>query len=288
MKRKLLAFTLVMCMFYSMVSPGLAQSGLRDILSVNYEDTLVPVKMDDQIVENDVVLPHHEHIKLTADCEADSYQWQIHAYDIAWVNISEANTDTLDLSYAMVASLLDENSKAAIRCVANIDGQAEYSNEIIVAVDFETESLGIIEDNIQPEVITGTLVYCTDCGEEIDGAHECYTYCDVCGEVIIGNECACPFDQPQPLCPTCGGAHVDCGFVEDEPVEDEPVEDEPVEDEPVEDEPVEEESEGIVSAFFSLLRNIVSPASEDENDGDGVYAPSGRRGGRAQYLRRYL
>ena len=54
-----------------------------------------------------VTLPQNEKVTITASGSASGYQWQIQAMD-QWVNISGANTDTLDLSYAMVANLLTD------------------------------------------------------------------------------------------------------------------------------------------------------------------------------------
>lgn len=97
-----------------------------------------------------VTLPQNEKVTITASGSASGYQWQIQAMD-QWVNISGANTDTLDLSYAMVANLLTDG-KAIIRCAAPGE-EGAVSGDITVTVDYSTPDL----DAAQP-VDPSTLV----------------------------------------------------------------------------------------------------------------------------------
>lgn len=97
-----------------------------------------------------VTLPQNEKVTITASGSAAGYQWQIRAMD-QWVNISGANTDTLDLSYAMVANLLTDG-KAIIRCAAPGE-EGAVSGDITVTVDYSTPDL----DAAQP-VDPSTLV----------------------------------------------------------------------------------------------------------------------------------
>lgn len=61
-----------------------------------------------------VDLPVNQKISLTAQAQSaaenDAYQWQIRAAKNVWANILGSDTQTLELSYPMVASALSEKT----------------------------------------------------------------------------------------------------------------------------------------------------------------------------------
>lgn len=88
----------------------------------------------------DVTLPRYsdqtDKVSLSAnglDTEA-AYQWQILVTDDLWVNIQGQTGKTIDLTYAMVASLLKDNV-ATVRCQAVVEGETLTTPEVTVTVD---------------------------------------------------------------------------------------------------------------------------------------------------------
>lgn len=70
-----------------------------------------------------------------------AYQWQILANTTAadWVDIQGKDEETCDVTYALVANLLDELQEARLRCVVS-DGEETYiSNHVTVAVIHESK-----------------------------------------------------------------------------------------------------------------------------------------------------
>ena len=67
-----------------------------------------------------------------------SYQWQIHVSGDVWANIVGTNGNTLELSYALVANLLNGDT-AEIRCKLTDDaGTDSYSNTVTVQIQQST------------------------------------------------------------------------------------------------------------------------------------------------------
>ena len=129
MKRRFLALLLCVAMLLN-VSPTIpAQASSSELLTVMYDGDPV----------DSVVLPVNERIKLKADralLGSGTYQWQILAYDTIWVDIAGAEGKTVEISYAMIASLL-ENDEAVIRCKVTKGENVTYSSEVVVMVDYD-------------------------------------------------------------------------------------------------------------------------------------------------------
>ena len=91
-----------------------------------------------------VDLPVNQKISLTAQAqsaaEGDAYQWQIQADKNVWANILGSNTQTLELSYPMVASALSEKNTVQIRCrlTSAETGEATFSDAVTVEVTVAT------------------------------------------------------------------------------------------------------------------------------------------------------
>ena len=85
-----------------------------------------------------LTLPQNEKKELTAVSQQTGsarYQWQILANQTLWVDIAGANGSTLDLSYAMVASLLSDDS-VQIRATATSAGETATSEPVTVTVTY--------------------------------------------------------------------------------------------------------------------------------------------------------
>lgn len=91
-----------------------------------------------------VDLPVNQKISLTAQAqsaaEGDTYQWQIQAAKNVWANILGSDTQTLELSYPMVASALSEKNTVQIRCrlTSAETGEATFSDAVTVEVTAAT------------------------------------------------------------------------------------------------------------------------------------------------------
>lgn len=85
-----------------------------------------------------VDLPVNQKISLTAQAQSaaenDAYQWQIRAAKNVWANILGSDTQTLELSYPMVASALSEKNTVQIRCrlTSAETGEATFSDAVTV------------------------------------------------------------------------------------------------------------------------------------------------------------
>ena len=91
-----------------------------------------------------VDLPVNQKISLTAQAQSaaenDAYQWQIRAAKNVWANILGSDTQTLELSYPMVASALSEKNMVQIRCrlTSAETGEATFSDAVTVEVTAAT------------------------------------------------------------------------------------------------------------------------------------------------------
>lgn len=112
MKKRIVAL-LLCCVMLLTLSPSLIATATADdeTTPAQTEVTMSPAKAD---------LPRNKKVTLTAQAkDAKSYQWQIMAEDDLWVDISGETESTIQVSYAMVASLLDGN-KAQLRCKTDL------------------------------------------------------------------------------------------------------------------------------------------------------------------------
>lgn len=129
MKRRFLALLLCVAMILN-ISPTIpAHASSSELLTVMYDGDPV----------DSVVLPVNERIKLKADralLGSGTYQWQILAYDTLWVDIAGAEGKTVEISYAMIANLL-ENDEAVIRCKVTKGENVTYSSEVVIEVDYD-------------------------------------------------------------------------------------------------------------------------------------------------------
>ena len=119
-------------------------SGLVPTVNINAyaqepEQTLLVYQDGEAVTE--AALPVSQKITLQAnaypeDFAAQSYQWQIQVPSGVWVDIAGEAQKTINLTYGMVASLLDSDSAVQVRCKLIDDSVgAMLSNEVRVTVD---------------------------------------------------------------------------------------------------------------------------------------------------------
>ncbi len=112
MKKRIVAL-LLCCVMLLTLSPSLIATATAD-------DETTPAQTEVTVSPAKANLPRNKKVTLTAQAkDAKSYQWQIMAEDDLWVDISGETESTIQVSYAMVASLLD-GSKAQLRCKTDL------------------------------------------------------------------------------------------------------------------------------------------------------------------------
>lgn len=112
MKKRIIAL-LLCCVMLLTLSPSL-------IATATAEDETTPAQTEVTVSPAKADLPRNKKVTLTAQAkDAKSYQWQIMAEDDLWVDISGETERTIQVSYAMVASLLNGN-KAQLRCKTDL------------------------------------------------------------------------------------------------------------------------------------------------------------------------
>ena len=112
MKKRIIAL-LLCCVMLLTLSPSLIATATAD-------DETTPAQTEVTVSPAKANLPRNKKVTLTAQAkDAKSYQWQIMAEDDLWVDISGETESTIQVSYAMVASLLN-GSKAQLRCKTDL------------------------------------------------------------------------------------------------------------------------------------------------------------------------
>lgn len=133
MKKRILSLVLCAAMLLSMCL----------FLGAGVTDSLTVCDSSGEAVKR-VDLPVNQKISLTAQAqsaaEGDAYQWQIQADKNVWANILGSDTQTLELSYPMVASALSEKNTVQIRCrlTSAETGEATFSDAVTVEVTAAT------------------------------------------------------------------------------------------------------------------------------------------------------
>ena len=130
MKKRILALALCLGLLAGMVPAYAFEPGLEPDVST------LALMLEEDAVEA-VELPENEKTVLTADpADAETYQWQIRVMESPelWVDIFGQTEAECNLSYPMVANLLDENSQAYVRCRSVIGGETILSEPVVVTV----------------------------------------------------------------------------------------------------------------------------------------------------------
>lgn len=133
MKKRILSLVLCAAMLLSMCL----------FLGAGVTNSLTVCDSNGEAVKR-VDLPVNQKISLTAQAQSaaenDAYQWQIQAAKNVWANILGSDTQTLELSYPMVASALSEKNTVQIRCrlTSAETGEATFSDAVTVEVTAAT------------------------------------------------------------------------------------------------------------------------------------------------------
>lgn len=133
MKKRILSLVLCAAMLLSMCL----------FLGAGMTNSLTVCDSNGEAVKR-VDLPVNQKISLTAQAQSaaenDAYQWQIQAAKNVWANILGSDTQTLELSYPMVASALSEKNTVQIRCrlTSAETGEATFSDAVTVEVTAAT------------------------------------------------------------------------------------------------------------------------------------------------------
>lgn len=133
MKKRILSLVLCAAMLLSMCL----------FLGAGVTNSLTVCDSNGEAVKR-VDLPVNQKISLTAQAQSaaenDAYQWQIQAAKDVWANILGSDTQTLELSYPMVASALSEKNTVQIRCrlTSAETGEATFSDAVTVEVTAAT------------------------------------------------------------------------------------------------------------------------------------------------------
>lgn len=86
-----------------------------------------------------VSVPQSDRVQLTTDYKSSGepgYQWQLSADGKTWINIYGQTGESVQLSYAMVCNMLNDEGTVQVRCMVT-DGESEYASRAAeVSVDY--------------------------------------------------------------------------------------------------------------------------------------------------------
>lgn len=138
MKKRFIALLLCCVMLFTL-SPSLIASAAAD-------DDVAPAQTGVTVSPANADLPRNEKVPLTAQAkDAKSFQWQIQAGNTLWVDISGETGSTIQVSYAMVASLLSGN-KVALRCKTDVGTSAAVTVTVT-----EPQAEPQVESQMEPQ-----------------------------------------------------------------------------------------------------------------------------------------
>lgn len=133
-KRLVLALVVMLSIF------AVVKCSFGVIAATGYSD--VTVQHDGKIVKSVTVMQgHKETISAVRPSGIDvcDYQWQVRTSDRVWVDIYEQTGETLDVSDAVLESVLDEGGSAYVRCKV-ISGDLELASDACkVTISYNAE-----------------------------------------------------------------------------------------------------------------------------------------------------
>ena len=131
MKKRILALLLCFTLLLGLLPAALTAAADGDVKLNVYQD---------ESTVSAVTLYESSKLTLTARPDSDvsgAYQWQIKAGS-QWANIVGSASPSLELSFAMVANLLDDYGQAFVRCrFITSEGKEVLSDEITVQMDVD-------------------------------------------------------------------------------------------------------------------------------------------------------
>ena len=179
MKKKLLALFLALTMAVSLVTPAFAAGGMvtspsevlastpagrAALLSAWDFEVFQKDDLDKAVEEATVNLFEKTQIMLgELDIPGVDFQWQIAVPDQdLWVDIQGEDKLGLDLSYAKVASLLNEDGEAQVRCEVSLGSLVFQGPIITVDVDEDAKPESEPVEEKEPVVLKGPQVVIHD------------------------------------------------------------------------------------------------------------------------------
>ena len=142
MKKRFIALLLCCVMIFTL-SPSLIASAAAD-------DDVAPAQTGVTVSPANADLPRNKKVTLTAQAkDAKSFQWQIQAGNTLWVDISGETGSTIQVSYAMVASLLSGN-KVALRCKTDV-GTSAAVTVTVTEPQVEPQAEPQVESQMEPQ-----------------------------------------------------------------------------------------------------------------------------------------
>lgn len=127
MKKRLIALLLCLVMLVTCMGVGVFMPPDIKLLSESGEAVA------------SVSVPQSDRVQLTTDYKSSGepgYQWQLSADGKTWINIYGQTGESVQLSYAMVCNMLNDEGTAQVRCMVT-DGESEYASRAAeVSVDY--------------------------------------------------------------------------------------------------------------------------------------------------------
>lgn len=127
MKKRLIALLLCLVMLVTCMGVGVFMPPDIKLLSESGEAVA------------SVSVPQSDRVKLTTDYKSSGepgYQWQLSADGKTWINIYGQTGESVQLSYAMVCNMLNDEGTVQVRCMVT-DGESEYASRAAeVSVDY--------------------------------------------------------------------------------------------------------------------------------------------------------
>ena len=127
MKKRLIALLLCLVMLVTCMGVGVFMSPDIKLISESGEAVA------------SVSVPQSDRVKLTTDYKSSvelGYQWQLSADGKTWISIYGQTGESVQLSYAMVCNMLNDEGTVQVRCMVT-DGESEYASRAAEAsVDY--------------------------------------------------------------------------------------------------------------------------------------------------------
>lgn len=127
MKKRLIALLLCLVMLVTCMGVGVFMPPDIKLLSESGEEV------------SSVSVPQSDRVQLTTDYKSSGelgYQWQLSADGKTWINIYGQTGESVQLSYAMVCNMLNDEGTVQVRCMVT-DGESEYASRAAeVSVDY--------------------------------------------------------------------------------------------------------------------------------------------------------
>lgn len=127
MKKRLIALLLCLVMLVTCMGVGVFMPPDIKLLSESGEAVA------------SVSVPQSDRVQLTTDYKSSGepgYQWQLSTDGKTWINIYGQTGESVQLSYAMVCNMLNDEGTAQVRCMVT-DGESEYASRAAeVSVDY--------------------------------------------------------------------------------------------------------------------------------------------------------